>query len=45
LDGNSVEVGRAILAEYDHPLVTVVETMDAAARKAAELAAESTYEN
>ncbi|GAA1398928.1 ADP-forming succinate--CoA ligase subunit beta [Luteococcus peritonei] len=38
LDGNSVEVGRAILAEYDHPLVTVVDTMDAAARKAAELA-------
>lgn len=38
LDGNAVEVGRQILAEYDHPLVTVVDTMDAAARRAAELA-------
>ncbi len=38
LDGNAVEVGRAMLAEYDHPLVTVVKTMDGAARKAAELA-------
>ena len=38
LDGNAVEVGRAILAEYGHPLVTVVDTMDEAARKAAELA-------
>ncbi|MEL4356774.1 MULTISPECIES: ADP-forming succinate--CoA ligase subunit beta [unclassified Luteococcus] len=45
LDGNSVEVGRAILAEYDHPLVTVVETMDEAARKAAELAAGVQSEN
>ena len=38
LDGNAVEVGRAILAEYAHPLVTVVDTMDNAARAAAELA-------
>ncbi|QIK73042.1 ADP-forming succinate--CoA ligase subunit beta [Propioniciclava coleopterorum] len=38
LDGNAVEVGRAILAEYDHPLVTQVETMDEAAAKAAQLA-------
>ena len=38
LDGNAVEVGREILAEYNHPLVTVVDTMDDAARKAAELA-------
>ena len=38
LDGNSVEIGREILADYAHPLVTVVDTMDAAARKAAELA-------
>lgn len=38
LDGNAVEVGRAILAEYAHPLVTVVDTMDDAARTAAELA-------
>lgn len=38
LDGNAVEEGRAILSEYNHPLVTMVETMDEAARKAAELA-------
>jgi succinyl-CoA synthetase beta subunit len=39
LDGNNVEEGRRILAEFDHPLVTIEETMDGAARKAAELAA------
>ena len=39
LDGNNVEEGRAILADFHHPLVTVVDTMDGAARKAAELAA------
>ena len=38
LDGNKVEEGRRILAEAAHPLVTVEETMDGAARKAAELA-------
>ncbi|MDN5571287.1 MAG: ADP-forming succinate--CoA ligase subunit beta [Propionibacteriaceae bacterium] len=38
LDGNAVDVGREILAEYNHPLVTVVATMDDAARQAAELA-------
>lgn len=38
LDGNNVAEGRKILAEYAHPLVTVVETMDEAADKAAELA-------
>ncbi|MFW6774577.1 ADP-forming succinate--CoA ligase subunit beta [Nocardioides sp. CPCC 205120] len=38
LDGNNVEEGRRILAERDHPLVTVVPTMDGAADKAAELA-------
>ena len=38
LDGNNVIEGRRILAEYAHPLVTVVETMDEAADKAAELA-------
>ncbi|HBX80147.1 MAG TPA: succinate--CoA ligase subunit beta, partial [Propionibacteriaceae bacterium] len=38
LDGNAVEVGREILQEYAHPLVTVVDTMDEAARAAAELA-------
>jgi succinyl-CoA synthetase beta subunit len=38
LDGNNVAEGRRILAEFAHPLVTVVETMDEAADKAAELA-------
>ena len=39
LDGNNVEEGRQILAEANHPLVTLVDTMDGAARRAAELAA------
>ena len=39
LDGNNVEEGRRILADANHPLVTVVDTMDNAAAKAAELAA------
>ncbi|MCH8612231.1 ADP-forming succinate--CoA ligase subunit beta [Arsenicicoccus dermatophilus] len=39
LDGNNVEEGRRILSDFNHPLVTVEETMDGAARKAAELAA------
>jgi succinyl-CoA synthetase beta subunit len=39
LDGNNVEEGRRILAEANHSLVTVVDTMDGAARRAAELAA------
>ncbi|GAA0977821.1 ADP-forming succinate--CoA ligase subunit beta [Nocardioides aquaticus] len=38
LDGNNVEEGRRILEEKNHPLVTLVETMDGAADKAAELA-------
>jgi succinyl-CoA synthetase beta subunit len=38
LDGNNVVEGRRILAEAAHPLVTMVDTMDAAADKAAELA-------
>ncbi len=38
LDGNNVNEGRKILADANHPLVTVVETMDKAADKAAELA-------
>jgi len=38
LDGNNVEEGRRILAEANHPLVTIEETMDGAARRAAELA-------
>jgi succinyl-CoA synthetase beta subunit len=39
LDGNAVDEGRRILAEAGHPLVTLVDTMDDAADKAAELAA------
>ena len=39
LDGNNVAEGRRILARAAHPLVTMVDTMDAAADKAAELAA------
>ena len=38
LDGNKVEEGRAILCEAAHPLVHMEETMDGAARRAAELA-------
>ncbi|TFJ95501.1 phosphoglycerate kinase [Platysternon megacephalum] len=38
LDGNNVDEGRRILNEANHPLVSLEETMDNAARKAAELA-------
>jgi succinyl-CoA synthetase beta subunit len=38
LDGNNVGEGRRILTERDHPLVTLVDTMDAAAARAAGLA-------
>jgi succinyl-CoA synthetase beta subunit len=38
LDGNNVDEGRRILAEANHPLVTLVPTMDEAADKAAALA-------
>ncbi|WP_300680548.1 ADP-forming succinate--CoA ligase subunit beta [Nocardioides sp.] len=38
LDGNNVELGRQILNDANHPLVTVVDTMDGGADKAAELA-------
>jgi succinyl-CoA synthetase beta subunit len=38
LDGNNVDEGRRILADANHPLVTLVATMDEAADKAAELA-------
>jgi succinyl-CoA synthetase beta subunit len=38
LDGNNVDEGHRILSEANHPLVTVVDTMDGAADKAAELA-------
>jgi succinyl-CoA synthetase beta subunit len=41
LDGNNVDEGRRILAEANHPLVTVVDTMDGAADRAAELAAQN----
>jgi len=38
LDGNKVEEGREILAEANHPLITIAATMDEGADKAAELA-------
>ena len=38
LDGNNVEKGREILNNFNHPLVTLSETMDGGADKAAELA-------
>ncbi|WP_353951005.1 ADP-forming succinate--CoA ligase subunit beta [Knoellia sp. S7-12] len=41
LDGNNVDEGRRILAERNHPLVTIEATMDGAAAKAAELAAQA----
>ena len=39
LDGSNVDEGRRILAEYDHPLLTLVSDMDEAADRATELAA------
>ena len=39
LDGNNVEEGRKILADYAHPLVTQADTMDGGAASVAELAA------
>jgi succinyl-CoA synthetase beta subunit len=39
LDGNAVEIGRHMLTEAAHPLVQLADTMDEAARRAAELAA------
>lgn len=39
LDGNNVEEGRKILADANHPLVSIADTMDGGAEKAAELAA------
>lgn len=38
LDGNNVVEGRAILTEANHPLITLAQTMDGGADKAAELA-------
>ncbi|AXK32937.1 ADP-forming succinate--CoA ligase subunit beta [Streptomyces armeniacus] len=40
LDGNNSELGRKILTDADHPLVQQVDTMDGAADRAAELAAQ-----
>jgi len=40
LDGNAVRIGRHMLVEAAHPLVELADTMDEAARRAAELAAE-----
>jgi succinyl-CoA synthetase beta subunit len=40
LDGNNVVEGRRILDDAKHPLVTMVDTMDGAADRAAELASE-----
>jgi succinyl-CoA synthetase beta subunit len=39
LDGNNVDEGRRILNEANHPQVEQVDTMDGAAKRAAELAA------
>jgi succinyl-CoA synthetase beta subunit len=38
LDGNSVDEGRRILLAANHPLVTLADTMDQGADRAAELA-------
>ena len=40
IDGNNAPEGRRILTDFGHPLVEMVETMDEAARRVAELAAE-----
>jgi len=40
LDGNNVLEGRRILTDYAHPLVTLVDTMDDAADRAAKYAAD-----
>ncbi len=40
LDGNSVDVGKAILTEANHPLIQVESTMDGAAAAVAKLASE-----
>ncbi|MGI8948971.1 MAG: ADP-forming succinate--CoA ligase subunit beta [Ornithinimicrobium sp.] len=42
LDGNNVDEGRRILADAAHPMVTLADTMDGGARKAAELALDPT---
>lgn len=40
LDGNAVEIGKQILQEADHPLITIASTMDGAAATVARLASE-----
>jgi succinyl-CoA synthetase beta subunit len=40
LDGNNAEVGRKILDEAEHDLIEMVDTMDDAARRVAQLAAQ-----
>lgn len=42
IDGNNAEEGRRILNEAEHDLIELVETMDDAARRVAELAAADT---
>ena len=39
IDGNNAEEGRRILVEAEHDLIELVDTMDGAARRVAELAA------
>ena len=41
LDGNNVDEGRRILNDANHPLVTLADTMDGAADRAAELASQN----
>lgn len=41
LDGNQVAEGQKVLTELNNPAITVVDTMDEAARSAAKLASES----
>ncbi len=41
LDGNNAELGRRILDEAEHDIVEMVDTMDGAAQRAAQLAAPS----
>jgi succinyl-CoA synthetase beta subunit len=40
LDGNNADEGRRILDDAEHDIVELVETMDDAARRVAELAAQ-----
>ena len=39
IDGNNAIEGRRILTDANHPLIEIVDTMDDAARRVAELAA------